>query len=1700
MIALEGYAISEHLSQSSPTGIYRGVRLSDSAPVILKILDVEFPSPVQLARIRHEYELVKSITHPGVISVYSLEKIRNSLAIVMEDFGGIPLRALIAENSLPIEDKLKIAHRISEILGDIHSSGIIHKDINPNNILIHPQSGEIRIIDFGNAAQLSLEDQQLIHPDQLEGTLAYISPEQTGRMNRPVDYRSDYYSLGITLYELLLGSRPFEAQDSMEMVHLHIASVPPSLHSEDPSIPPIAARIVAKLIEKNSEHRYQSALGICKDIETCLQALASAAPAEDFIPGVHDASERFSVPAKLYGRDAELQRLMDAYARTCDGNPGVVLVTGYSGIGKSSLIHEIHKPIAKRRGFFIAGKFDQYRRNIPYSALIQAFQNLLHQILTESDERIVWWRERILAALGDNAQIIVEVIPELRHILGDYPQAAPLAPQEAQNRFNYYFVNFVQVFAQAEHPLTLFLDDLQWADHPSLNLLELLSSAPGCMHQLIIGAYRQNEVDAAHPLQLALARMRKANVWIAEIPLHPLSQEVVCQIVADTLNRPSGEAQALAELIYRKTDGNPFFVNQLLKNLHDTRLISYDQVQRKWVWDIARIARVGIADNVVELMSENIRILPAATQHLLNLAACIGNQFTLDVLSVVSEKSRDAIADDFRVALQAMLIIPIGSEYKYFGNRAASGDADPREFGVQYRFLHDRIQQAAYDLLSVEEKIATHFKVGNLLLQNTPDALLDEEIFNIVNHFEISITLVSATALRLRLAELSIKAAKRAKNAIAYESALKYITLAQKLFDGLVQAEQHLQFHILVERAECEHLNGHNEAAEKFYQQAQQSASNQDEQAVIFEAMIHFYTNTGNFKLAYHTGRKALKLFGISLPAGFIPPLFVADLVQAKWRMRGRKIDQLIDLPLCQDDKLRTAMRLIGALLKAAYQIRPELCIANAVKAVNLSLKHGTMEDNAVAYVVFGGIFIGGVMGKHQAGYDFGKLALAMNDRFNNLKQRSEVNFVSAYFTDFWLQPAQHTEDYYRAAYESGLQTGDFFHLSCAACTLVESQYIRGVPLPEVKKLGGDYLAFMQRINSREAVGAITATLRAILNLEGVTQSPDSFGDSDFNEAQFVEHIQSFTSLHFSHFYFVNKMQTLYLWRNFGEALKLAQTSEKYLKYSLAMLHTVEHHYYHALILCAIYESDRNQSHLNQAKKILKKFEQWAQLNPANFAHKALLIRAEIGRLTSGGWEVADLYARAICSADENDHRQNKALANELAGRFFASRNIEAAACSHLREAYYGYKLWGAQGIADRLVQEFPQAASLRAQETLSGADISNRKTTLPPAARSTARPVSRDTTSSSRRKSSLDMETVIKSTQAISGEIKLEVLLQKLMKIMIENAGAEKGSFIRVAQGQLLVEAQGSVNREEVEILGGIPLDGATLPASIIQYVAHLGESVVLNDAESDARFWDDPYVVRTRPKSLLCAPVVHQGHVIGVICLENNLTGGAFTPDRLELLQMLSAQAAISIENSLLYTNLEQRVQERTQELSLATEKLQAANEALEKLSYTDALTQVANKRHFQKIYEDEWKRAARSATQLTIMLIDIDCFKLYNDTYGHIEGDRCLKLVADTLGKVVSRTGDLVARFGGEEFIILLPHTQIDAARLIAARLVESVRELAIPHQTSLAGKEVSISLGLAQTIPQQEDDPNDFINTADQALYKAKMSGRNRLCES
>ncbi|MES0488919.1 MAG: adenylate/guanylate cyclase domain-containing protein [Leptospirales bacterium] len=1517
---IPGYQIKETIFKGRSSSIVRALREHDKETVILRMMDTDYPPPIEIARFKREYELLKDLNIKGVIKFYSYEEIKNSPLIVMEDFGGQPLNQVMSENKVKTETKIKIAANIAGILGDIHKAGIIHKDINPNNILMNPKDGTIKIIDFEISTILSYENQQLQNPDKLEGTLGYISPEQTGRMNRPIDYRSDIYSLGITFYEMFCGERPFTAKDSIELVHLHMAKIPETLTQKNPEIPAAISDIVGKMMEKNAEDRYKSSHAVKSDLQKVLSALAESTSLDGFIAGENDFSERFQIPAKLYGRENEITTLLEAYERVCEGNIEIMLVYGYSGVGKSALINEVHKPITEHRGYFISGKFDQYKRNIPYSSLISAFQDLIRQLLTESDEQVAVWKNKLLTSLESSAQVIIDVIPELEHIIGPQREVAALGPLEAQNRFNLYFRNFVQVFTRKEHPLSLFLDDLQWADAASLTLIESLSTDSSGKYFFIIGAYRDNEVDGSHPLMLMLDRAKKEKVAIQKIALKPLNEEVLSQIVAETFSCTNDKAQPLTEIVHKKTNGNPFFINQLLKDLYESKLATYDLDKHQWKWDLQKIGEMKMSDNVINLMVKKIQKLPENTQKQMQLAACIGNQFKLSDLAHVCRESEDELAQSLEEALWEELILPIGDSYKFASSMVGGSKKKSSSFIIEYKFLHDRVQQAAYDMLGSIEKSEAHFKIGNLLLENTPQTQLSDHIFDIVNQFNQALELVQEPEKRTLLADLNLQAGRKAKNSIAYEPALKYIITAQEIMDDTLKKENpRLWFQLVVERAETEHLCGNSENAEKHFSEALKITTSRDEKAGVYEKIIHFYTNIGNFKSAYQAGRKAVKLFGVSLPAGFIPPLFAIDLLKAKIKLSGRKVEQLLDLAICKDEEKRTAMRLIAAILKATYQIRPELCIHNAIKAVNLSLKYGNIEDNAVSYVVFGGIFLGGVLGNRQTGYEFGKLALAMNDKFDNLSQRSEVNFVSAYFTNFWMRPAIETEKYYKAAYENGLQTGDFFHVSCAACTLVMSQFIRGVNLDEVKRIGTDYHNFMNRIDSREAKGAIQATLSAIDNLKGNTNSPISFSSGDIKEDEYIDEIKKFISLHFTHFYYVNKMLSLFLWGKYTEALETATESEKYLKYSIAMLHTVEHHFLHALILSALYTQTGKKKHLNKIKKIHKKIGKWAKANRDNFEHQDLIIQAELSKHNGGGWKTVELYEKAAKSANENGFIQKAAIANELAGRYMISQKMRKGAKGYLSDAYHAYMNWGASAVANKLAKEFPWAT----ENASHGKGLNHLSTTVMDDATTVTASYSSGT-SDSTSKSILDIDTVVKSTQAISGEIKLSSLLEKLMEIIIENAGAEKGYFIVHEKQKYLIEAEGSVNSKEVKTLQSLPIEeGNKVAASVIQYVARTSEPVLLANAATNRQFGNDPSIKENQTKSLLCSPIIHQGKTVGIIYLENNLATGTFTEKRLDMLKMISAQAAISLENARHYDNLEHKVEERTRDLAKEREK---------------------------------------------------------------------------------------------------------------------------------------------------------------------------------
>ncbi|MGB9282786.1 MAG: AAA family ATPase, partial [Candidatus Sulfotelmatobacter sp.] len=619
---------------------------------------------------------------------------------------------------------LRLAVALAGAIGQLHGRGLIHKDIKPPNVLVDSATGQVRLTGFGIASRVPRERQAPEPPEFIAGTLAYMAPEQTGRVNRSIDSRSDLYSLGVTLYEMLTGSLPFSASDPMEWVHCHIARQPATPSERIRNIPEAISAITMKLLAKTVEERYQTAAGVERDLLHCLSQWESRGSIDVFALGAQDTPDCLMIPERLYGRDREVDALLTAFDRiVAGGRPELVLVSGYSGIGKSAVVNELHKPLVPPRGLFASGKFDQYKRDIPYATLAQAFQSLVRPLLSKGEDELRKWREALGGALEPNGLLIVDLVPELKHVIGEQPPVPELPPSEAQRRFHLVFRRFIGVFARPEHPLALFLDDLQWLDAATLDLLEDLLTRDDLRHLLLIGAYRDNEVSPTHPLMRKLDAIRQAGATLEDIVLAPLGQDDLRQMLVDSLHCEPGRAAPLAKLIHEKTTGNPFFAIQFISTLAEEGLLSFDYGQGRWGWDLDRIYAKGYTDNVVELMVGKLNRLPVDTQEALKQFACMGNSAEFDMLSMAYEKSIEELHQRLWEAVRIGLIF-------------RSDDS--------YRFLHDRVQEAAYSLIPEKMRSGAHLRIGMLLAAHTPETKREEAIFEIVNQLNRGSHLLSS--------------------------------------------------------------------------------------------------------------------------------------------------------------------------------------------------------------------------------------------------------------------------------------------------------------------------------------------------------------------------------------------------------------------------------------------------------------------------------------------------------------------------------------------------------------------------------------------------------------------------------------------------------------------------------------------------------------------------------------------------------------------------------------------------------------------------------------------------------------------------------------------------------------------------------------------------------------------------------------------
>ena len=1516
-----GYTVRETLHQGAKSEVFRATRVNDGRSVILKVHRNRAPDRRHNAEICHEFALASRIASDGVVRALSVEEFESRTALVLEDFGGITLRQLLERRGpLAVEPFLGIATQLCETLGEIHQHGIIHKDIKPHNILINPDTGVVKITDFSIASTLTHETATLASPRELAGTLAYMAPEQTGRMNRGIDQRADLYSLGVTFYELLTGQRPFPQRDPLELVHAHIALEPPQLHEAEPSVPRALSAIVAKLMAKDAEKRYQSAHGIRADLEECLRRLRERGAIEDnFMPGRNDLAGAFRIPQKVYGREEELDVLMAAFEHASRGAAELLLVSGYSGIGKTSLVHEIHKSVIRTRGYFTSGKFDQLNRRIPYAAIVHALRELLRQILTEPVAELEGWKKRIQGAVEPNGQLLVDLIPELQMVIGPQPPVQEMGPAESQNRFYLVLQSFIRAVATREHPQVIFLDDLQWADQASLKLLHLLLTDPESSALLLIGAYRDNEVDAAHPLTLALNELRRTGTIINVITLKPLGLQHINQIIADTLSSDALSAKGLTELVAEKTHGNPFFMGQFLMALHQEGLIVFDTRSSSWRWDLQGIQGMTSTENVVAFMAGQIRRLAPRTQHILKLAACIGHQFDLKTLVTICERTPGEAAADLWEAMREGLLLPLDTEYRFLHAHDGRGAPNPaHDFNVSFRFLHDRVQQAAYLLIDDGRQQHVHLRIGRLMLEQTGHTPKDEELFEILHHMNFAAALLTDPGERIELAQWNLRAGKNAKASTANEAAANYFAAGMSLLPEERWEEQYdLTLSLYTELGECEYLNNHFDRAERLFDVVLSHARSTLEQAHIYDLRMILYATLGRFADAIRVGRAGLALFGILLPetAEELKAAVDVELADAGVNLAGRRIEELFDAPPLTDASQRAILKLLMNLAAPAYLIDPTgLYIFVVAKQVNISLKYGLSEMSDHAYMSYGYV-MAGILGQYNEGYAFGKLALDLNDKLNNVNLACKLNFLFGVYLHF-MKPLRAGLAYCERAYRVGLEMGDFVYLSFACHQTIVARFGQGEELMAIQAELDKFLTLMQRTKNAMVTAFLTVARQVLRCLQGCTRGRYTLSDDDFDEDGFVASVKGDDFAFIACFYFALKAQVLFLHGDYAGAFSATAAGEARAERSVGYYFTTELRFYACLATAALYqekEQAEQRRYTVALTRHLAALKSWAESCPENYRHKQLLVEAELARISGRDLDAMDLYDRAIESAMDNNFLQNQALANELCAKFHLSKNRKKIARAYLIDAYHGYAQWGATAKAASLPEQYPGLIEQRRQPgggaTLE--DLAASTFTASALQSASISPGSKPSTGSSSSGSGsrgIDLMSVLKASHAFASEMELDRLLGRVMHIVAENAGAERGVLLLEQGGRLLVMAEHSV-RSGTSLCAD-PLEQSDAAAAAIAHLAHRTSApLVLQDAGRLGAFTSDPYVVRRRPRSVLCTPILHQGKSLGVLYLENNLTAGAFTSDRLEVLRLLSTEIAISIENARLYAGLKEQ-----------------------------------------------------------------------------------------------------------------------------------------------------------------------------------------------
>ena len=1685
MQCIQQYHIIEKLGESRGSLVFRAQPAGSPHSVILKMLKARFPSEAEIARIKHEYEIIRRIECENIIRTHDMFSHENGFVLVLEDINAISVRRYLNQHPcFDVKFFLDAGIQAANALGELHRKNIIHRDVKPGNILINPDTGMVKLTDFGIASVLIRGSEQIFNSYAVQGTLLYISPEQTGRMNRVVDYRTDLYSLGATFYKMLTGVEPFAEEDPLILIHSHIAKKPAPPIDLNPQIPPILSDMVLKLLSKNAEDRYQNAFGLMADLLECRRMLVSSNKISPFTLGKKDISGKFIMSRKLFGRNTEIDDLISAFDRVCSpaggrddedrngkfGHVEMVWVSGEPGIGKSALINEIKTPIAQRNGFFISGKYETFRSDSPYSAIVAAFRQLIRRILSENDERIITIRQSLLEALGGNGKVMTTIIPDLELILGRQPELPAVEASEWRNRFLLIFGKFVDALASMAHPIVLFLDDLQWGDPASFFLMKtILTHCRG--HLLMIGSYRSNAVGAGHPLYAMIQDIEKAGIRTSRISLKQLDQSHVTDLVMTSLKCDRYRGSMLASLIFQKTSGNPFFIHEFLNTLHEKKLIGID-AHSGWQWDFDKVSQMNITENVADLLAAKISDLPSSVGEILKKGACIGNRFNLETLSHVLDMPFDSLLSGLDAAMEGGFI---------------------RLAGNQYQFNHDRVREACYALIPDAEKAAIHYRIGKSRLSEEA-AESTERLFFMADQFNLATHLITDAEEKAALAEMNYDCGVKAKIAAAYAPALKYFTSGIRLLDPSCWDKQYdFSVSLYSNAAESAFLAGDYESMETCCRTVINSARSIYDTASVYDTRIHAFTSQGNFNQGIQTALDVLQRLGCRIPKKPGKLRLLPLLLRLKSSFSEKKIKSLLDLPEVKDRHLLTVFQMLSHVVRLSFITSPELFAYTTLKSAQLSLRYGHCKANCSNYVGMAIIFITG-LGDLGTGYELGKLALKLVDRYGARSLQARTLTTYNLMVAHWKEDLKSIIPEYAKSYCLGMETGDPEYAGQSLLMRDGLAIISGRNLVELEKQMADTFAALQDMNQFQTRDLYSVIWRLTISLLDKDETKIPALHNFQKQDQIIASWQSEDARTFLGILYVYSLTRNYIMGDMSAALKDFNALKGFENSFSPLVAHRDYRFYASLVLLAQFPTASPKEQRAYRKFIgvsLARFKKWNAFSPCNNAHRLKLLEAERHRVMNRPMAAQEAYDEAVAFSQKYDFPFEEALAYELAGNFYAGMKKQRMAVSYLSDAYSRYFRIGVAAKLKSLSASHP--GMFFHQDIREAAISSVEAPTLTP----TGTP-----------SQTFDLSTVIKASQAISEEVELGKLLETMMRITLENAGARKGFLLLENNGRFFVEAEGSVERENINVLQSAPLDEHTgLALSIINYVARFKDAIILKDASVEGDFTQDPYVIDKAPKSIMCFPVINQGKLAGIIYLENNLSTNVFTRERLEILNILSSQMSISIKNAKFYQDLEEKVRKRTLELK-------AANDQLTKLSFLDPLTHLHNRRYLYEfitaLSADFIKTRARSRMDsekrdryskdkvFGIYLLDIDHFKSVNDTYGHQTGDAVLIAVSRALQKMI-RSDDFLVRWGGEEFLIILRNITQDYFNLFPVKLRQSLEDTPLP-----IGNDKTIhktcSIGCVK-MPFDPINPDlltleQTINLSDFALYKAKENGRNQ----